>query len=272
MAVVSGPVDPRAVRASVAAASRTEGDPVISVSPTPEPVLRPRRPLAGTAILGGVPAPTPEPVGTVASTPGTGGWYVDGEPTRIALERIDETHAVLVEGEPAAVPAALPNRSVGTNDQVATKDPPGAGRPDAMTASPTARLPVGPGGPARVRVLFTGPGRRTTTGSIVREVVVDGWRIEVEIEAERRATLRERARRGHEAAGRTGPVEVHAIIPGRIVALSVRAGDAVTAGQQLLVLEAMKMQNELRAPREGTRRADRRQRSATMSRSATCSW
>ena len=48
------------------------------------------------------------------------------------------------------------------------------------------------------------------------------------------------------------PVEVHAIIPGRIVALSVAAGDAVEAGQQLLVLEAMKMQNELRAPREGS--------------------
>ena len=31
----------------------------------------------------------------------------------------------------------------------------------------------------------------------------------------------------------------------------MKAGDEVTAGQQLLVLEAMKMQNELRAPREG---------------------
>jgi biotin carboxyl carrier protein len=52
------------------------------------------------------------------------------------------------------------------------------------------------------------------------------------------------------AAG--GPVEVRAIIPGRIVALNAAPGDAVPAGQQLLVLEAMKMQNELRAPREGT--------------------
>ncbi len=75
--------------------------------------------------------------------------------------------------------------------------------------------------------------------------------MEVEIESERRANLRERARRGRETAGRSGPVEVHAIIPGRIVALSVKAGDEVGAGQQLLVLEAMKMQNELRAPREG---------------------
>ena len=34
--------------------------------------------------------------------------------------------------------------------------------------------------------------------------------------------------------------------------VSVAAGEAVTAGQQLLVVEAMKMQNELRAPRDGT--------------------
>jgi biotin carboxyl carrier protein len=46
-------------------------------------------------------------------------------------------------------------------------------------------------------------------------------------------------------------VEVLAIIPGRIVAVTVEPGDAVEAGQQILVVEAMKMQNELRAPREG---------------------
>ena len=84
------------------------------------------------------------------------------------------------------------------------------------------------------------------------EVVVDGWRVEVELEPERRAVLRERARRGTSDAGRTGPLEIRAIIPGRIVAVSVTPGDAVENGQQLLVLEAMKMQNELRAPRSGT--------------------
>jgi 3-methylcrotonyl-CoA carboxylase alpha subunit len=46
-------------------------------------------------------------------------------------------------------------------------------------------------------------------------------------------------------------LEVRAIIPGRVVAVSVAEGDAVEAGQQLLVIEAMKMQNELRSPRAG---------------------
>jgi biotin carboxyl carrier protein len=88
-------------------------------------------------------------------------------------------------------------------------------------------------------------------GTRYREVIVDGWRIEVEIESERHAALRERARRGAGAASPGGPIEVRAIIPGRIVAISVVAGDRVEAGQQILVVEAMKMQNELRAPREG---------------------
>ena len=83
------------------------------------------------------------------------------------------------------------------------------------------------------------------------ELVVDGWRFEVEIEPERRAALRERARRAAEASGHSGPAEVRAIIPGVVVSVAVAPGDAVAAGQQLLVVEAMKMQNELPAPRAG---------------------
>jgi biotin carboxyl carrier protein len=90
-----------------------------------------------------------------------------------------------------------------------------------------------------------------SSGVTRRELVVDGWRIEVEIESERRASLRERARRGREEIAHGGQVHVRAIIPGRIVSISVVAGDPVEAGQQLLVVEAMKMQNELRAPRDG---------------------
>ena len=41
------------------------------------------------------------------------------------------------------------------------------------------------------------------------------------------------------------------MIPGRVLDVAVRAGEVVEAGQRVLVIEAMKMQNELRAPRGG---------------------
>jgi biotin carboxyl carrier protein len=85
-----------------------------------------------------------------------------------------------------------------------------------------------------------------------REVLVDGFRFMVDMESERIAALRERASRGRAASAHAGPLQVKAIIPGKVVTVSVKVGDAVTAGQQLLVVEAMKMQNELRAPRDGT--------------------
>jgi biotin carboxyl carrier protein len=84
-----------------------------------------------------------------------------------------------------------------------------------------------------------------------REIVVDGWRFEVVVEPAARAALRERATRARADGGHDGPTEVRAIIPGVVVSIAVAAGDEVSAGQQLLAVEAMKMQNELRAPRAG---------------------
>jgi biotin carboxyl carrier protein len=98
----------------------------------------------------------------------------------------------------------------------------------------------------------TGPVRRSASGSTLVEVVVDGWRFEVEVEDAARGALRRRATRAQDAAGASGPTDIRAIIPGRVAAIRVVAGEAVEAGQSLLVIEAMKMQNELRAPRAGT--------------------
>lgn len=117
-----------------------------------------------------------------------------------------------------------------------------------------AILREGPEGPAHRVLLLSVDGSPTAmpAGVVRREVVIDGWRVEVDVESATRAALRERARRGRVEAGHSGPTAVHAIIPGVVVSVSVAPGDAVAAGQQLLVVEAMKMQNELRAPREGT--------------------
>ncbi len=84
------------------------------------------------------------------------------------------------------------------------------------------------------------------------EVVVDGWRFEVEVEDAARADLRRRATRTADATTISGPAEIRAVIPGRVAAVRVTAGDVVDTGGTLLVVEAMKMQNELRAPRPGT--------------------
>jgi biotin carboxyl carrier protein len=83
-------------------------------------------------------------------------------------------------------------------------------------------------------------------------VVVAGWRFDLEVQDADLADLRTRATAGDDDATHHGPTEVRAIIPGRVVSVAVTAGDVVTAGQRLLAVEAMKMENELRAPRAGT--------------------
>jgi len=57
------------------------------------------------------------------------------------------------------------------------------------------------------------------------------------------------ARRAAEAGGR---LTLTAVMPGRVVRVEVAEGDTVTARQGLIVLEAMKMENELASPRDGT--------------------
>lgn len=57
------------------------------------------------------------------------------------------------------------------------------------------------------------------------------------------------ARGGFVVSGRQ---EIRAPMPGKIVRVLVKMGDAVAEGQGLVVVEAMKMENELRAPKSGT--------------------
>jgi biotin carboxyl carrier protein len=61
------------------------------------------------------------------------------------------------------------------------------------------------------------------------------------------------ASRSHAAAGGDArSANVAAPMPGRVVKVLVKPGDAVAARQPLVIVEAMKMENELRAPRAGT--------------------
>jgi biotin carboxyl carrier protein len=80
-----------------------------------------------------------------------------------------------------------------------------------------------------------------------RIVHINGRAVPVSIVDPRERLVR---RRGAMAAGH-GPRSIVSPMPGRIVKVLVREGDTVAAHQGLLVVEAMKMENELRAPRAG---------------------
>lgn len=67
--------------------------------------------------------------------------------------------------------------------------------------------------------------------------------------------IRDPKRLGHQSgAGEDldGPASVRAPMPGKLVRLVVAEGESVKEGQGVAVVEAMKMQNELKAPKSGT--------------------
>ena len=80
-----------------------------------------------------------------------------------------------------------------------------------------------------------------------RIVYVNGLAVPVSIVDPRERLVQ---RRAGVSAG-TGPRSIVSPMPGRIVKVLVREGDVVAAQQGLVVVEAMKMENELRAPRAG---------------------
>ena len=109
---------------------------------------------------------------------------------------------------------------------------------DAMEVSPGIYSILLNGTSFEVRMERLGAELRATTGG-------GDFRIVVPDEREWR-----RKRGGAvEAEGRQ---QVLAPMPGKIVRVLVKTGDTVRAGQGLLVVEAMKMQNEIRAPKSGT--------------------
>ena len=58
-------------------------------------------------------------------------------------------------------------------------------------------------------------------------------------------------RPGGQSRAYRGPLRISAPMPGKVVRLLVAPGDAVQAGQGLVVVEAMKMQNEMKSPQAG---------------------
>jgi len=136
-----------------------------------------------------------------------------------------------------------PERAVRVTESSAAAQP--AGTPLIVAAGTAV--------PGRHHIQVGRIGPLDSDGLRTIEVIVDGWRFELVVEDETRAVLRERASKVRGAvAGAGGRLEIRAIIPGRVASVAVNPGDRVEAGQTLLAVEAMKMQNELRAPRSGT--------------------
>jgi len=77
------------------------------------------------------------------------------------------------------------------------------------------------------------------------EVTIGGVRFSIEIDDPRQW------KRSARSADSSGQASLTAAMPGKIVRVLVAVGDEVAAGQGILVIEAMKMQNELKAPRAG---------------------
>jgi biotin carboxyl carrier protein len=69
---------------------------------------------------------------------------------------------------------------------------------------------------------------------------------------------------GH-GGGTHGRQEIAAPMPGKVVRVLVKVGDAVEEGQGVVVVEAMKMQNEMKSPKAGTVAEVRTRADATVS-------
>ena len=132
--------------------------------------------------------------------------------------------------------------------------------------------------PHDIEVRQTRQGYAVTVDGVVREVdftqvqssfyslIIDGVSYEVSVDADgrdgcvvRRGGFSRRLRivdpltaAASATAAAAGPAPVNAIMPGRVVKLLAKQGEVVKEGQPLLVLEAMKMENDIPSPKAGT--------------------
>ena len=84
------------------------------------------------------------------------------------------------------------------------------------------------------------------SGGVQVTVTVAGHLYQVVLEDERERAAHDADRKRERGGG-----ELKSVMPGVVIKLLVREGDAVARGQPLLILEAMKMQNEIVAPAAG---------------------
>lgn len=138
------------------------------------------------------------------------------------------------------------------------------GKTRAVETGPDAARAAG-------RMLFTVDGRAVEADAMevtpgIYSILIEGASFEVRLEpdatglritiggrefAARIRDLRHWRRNRGAAIEAEGSQRVIAPMPGKVVRVLVKAGEAVEAGKGILVVEAMKMQNEVRSPKSG---------------------
>ena len=104
------------------------------------------------------------------------------------------------------------------------------------------------GGPVR-SLLLDGASQRLVARRVAREswdLHLRGRRIRAAVVDERTRTIREMTGQGQ---GASGPRPILAPMPGLVLRVEVSEGDVVHPGQGIVIVEAMKMENELKSPR-----------------------
>jgi biotin carboxyl carrier protein len=129
------------------------------------------------------------------------------------------------------------------------------------------------------RIVFQGVERdysAAPAGDGAWSILIDGRSYSVELFGEGEVSVNgrmfrveafdPRGPRGRRVAGeRPGPHVIASSMPGRVVRVLVTEGQQVAAGQRLIVVEAMKMQNEMKAPRAGRVASVKAEAGATVS-------
>ena len=145
---------------------------------------------------------------------------VDGVVRRVALERRDEGYVVQMDGR--SIPVDLCEPAPGVISLLF-----GDGAGDGFVGGHSYRCV------------------RTVTAD-EETIVVDAWQHRVAVNDPRSL----RAQRKRPGSG-NGTLQIKASMPGRVARVLVTPGETVVAHQGVVVIEAMKMQNELKAVRDG---------------------
>ena len=151
---------------------------------------------------------------------------IDGHAYQVSVERTDQGYSCTVDGEAFALDVAPAERDVlsilheGRSYQA---------RCESSQTNPGGGLPGSPS---------------SLAGDT--HILIAGRRFRAEVRDPRSL----RSRRAALGAA-VGPVGIHAPMPGKVIRLLIAEGDEVEAGQGLIVVEAMKMQNEIKSSKQG---------------------